>query len=179
MTPRLTPVDILNLRFPRRVSGYGIAEVDEFVRRVAGDLEAVVTDCAAQREKIAALEREIGQYRTLEATMRDALIMAQKAADETRAAARSQATAIQEEAQNRAEEMNVNLERLRQERRRMAREMRAQLTAQLTWLDQEMQNEPPPAVVMENPTVQAVLPTPESYSLAANGIPNPSHPEDA
>ena len=49
----LTPVDILNLHFPRRVSGYDVAEVDAFVRRVAGDMETVLAESAALKERIA------------------------------------------------------------------------------------------------------------------------------
>lgn len=152
MTQRLTPVDILNLHFRRGVRGYAVAEVDDFVRRVAADMEAALAENAAQRDRIAALEREIAQFRSLETTMRDALVMAQKAADETRAAAHAQAEAQMQEAQARARDMDSRLqarvaeltgqmESLRRERRRFAREMRAQLSAQLHWLTEELEGE--------------------------------------
>ena len=69
MPERLTPVDILNLRFPRRMSGYHIADVDEFVRRVAADMEAVLADNASLRERITTQERELEQYRALDYTV--------------------------------------------------------------------------------------------------------------
>ena len=164
----LTPVDILNLHFPRRFSGYDVAEVDVFVRRVAGDMETILAESAALKERIAAQEREISQYRSLENTMRDALILAQKAADETRNAARSQSVAILQETQNRIDEMHTHIDRLRQERRRLAREIRAHLTAQLAWLDQEFDNETAPMKAVfsaaENDTTVSAVP-----QISANG----------
>ena len=143
MSQRLTPVDILNLRFRRSIRGYAVAEVDDFVRRVAADMEAVLAESAALRERIDAQEREIAQFRTLEATMRDALVLAQKAADETRAAAHAQANAQIQEAQAHVAEMSAKVEALRQERRRLARDMRAQLAAHLDWLTSELAGEGP------------------------------------
>ncbi len=148
MPERLTPVDILNLRFRRSPAGYSIAEVDEFIRRVAADMEALVTEIAQQRERLLTQERDLAQYRSLEVTLRDALILAQKTAEETRAAARQQAEAELQEARTRAheidvqarlrlDEINFQVERLRQESRRLARELRAQLTTQLAWLTEE------------------------------------------
>lgn len=143
----LTPVDVLNLRFRRGLRGYATGEVDEFLRRVAADLETALADNAVQRERIDGLERELAQYRTLEATMRDALVLAQRAAEETRSAARAQADALIESAVTQARDLEVQtqirlsesdrqIECLHQERRRLARDFRAQLTSQLAWLDE-------------------------------------------
>jgi cell division initiation protein len=150
MSQRLTPVDILNLRFNRRVSGYAIAEVDDFVRRVAADMEAALADSAALKERLLSLERELAQYREIESTLRDALVLAQKAADDARTTARQQADLLLHEAQSRVREMDAQahrrlsetdqrIERLQQERRRIVRDMRSRLTAQLAWLDEEME----------------------------------------
>jgi DivIVA domain-containing protein len=152
MPERLTPVDILNTRFPRRMSGYAISDVDEFVRRVASDMETVLAECASLRERITAQERELAQYRALETTMRDALVMAQKAADETRAAAHAQAAAQMTEANARLSEVNAQIERLHQERRRLVRDLQARLTSQMEWLAEEIEAIPPPA--METPAIE-------------------------
>lgn len=141
MSQRLTPVDILNLHFRRSLRGYAVAEVDDFVRRVAADMEAVLAESAGLREKIGALEREISQFRSLETTMRDALVLAQKAADETRAAAHAQAEAQILDAQARVTQMTAQVEALRRERLRLARDMRAQLAAHLDWLTAELAGE--------------------------------------
>lgn len=166
MAEQLTPVDILNQRFRRGMRGYAPAEVDEFLRRVAADMENVLKDCAAMRERIALLERELNQYRTMELTMRDALVLAQKAAEETRVAARKQAESQVQEAEVRAREIEVRaqqriadlsgqIERLHQERRRLARDLKAQLNAHLEWLAQELDNGEPETALP--PAARAVV----------------------
>jgi cell division initiation protein len=166
MAEQLTPVDILNQRFRRRMRGYAPAEVDEFLRRVAADMENVLKDCAAMRERIALLERELNQYRTMELTMRDALVLAQKAAEETRVAARKQAESQLQEADVRAREIEVRaqqriadlssqIERLHQERRRLARDLKAQLNAHLEWLAQELDDGEPETALP--PAARAVV----------------------
>jgi cell division initiation protein len=167
MSQRLTPIDILNLRFHRGLGGYSVAEVDDFVRRAAADMEAILTENAAQKDKIVALERELAQFRSIETTLRDALVLAQKAADETRAAAHAQAEATLHAAQARAHDMNADmlskveamtgqLEALRQERRRLARDLRAQLTSQLLWLAEEFETKETeePVAAAANPALE-------------------------
>ena len=151
MSERLTPVDILNMRFRRRWRGYAIAEVDEFVRKAASEMEKVLADNATMKERVGAIERELAQYRALEATMKDALILAQKAADETRAAAHAQAEAKYHETEAHVQQVATHILRLHEERRRFAREMHARMTAQLQWLSEEM--ETPEPVSNETPTV--------------------------
>ena len=147
MTSRLTPVDILNKRFSRRISGYYAAETDEFMRQVAADMEAILVENAAQREQIAALDREMTRYRSLENTMRDALVLGQKAADEIRDAARAQAAAQLESAQQKVDLLHEQTERLRLDRRRITHEMKALLESQIAWLDYEMIRDIPPSAV--------------------------------
>lgn len=152
MTQRLTPVDILNIHFRRRLRGYGVGEVDDFVRRVAADMEILLTESAVLQNRITALEQEVGRFRTLEATLRDAIVLAQQTADETRAAAHRKAEAVVLDAQARAHEIEARMqarivelygqaETLRQEKRRIGRDLRAQLTAHLEWLAQEIERE--------------------------------------
>ena len=167
MTPRLTPVDILNKRFSRRISGYNSAETDEFLRQVAAAMETVSLENAAQREQIAGLERELTRYRSLENTMRDALVLGQKAADEIRDAARAQAAAHFETAQRQVDALSEQTERLRLDRRRMAHEMRALLESQMAWLDYEIARETPQIGV-------AAEPAPIAQAAVASGAGRPA-----
>ena len=172
MTPRLTPVDILNKRFSRRISGYYAAETDEFIRQVAADMEAVLVENAAQREQIAALDREMARYRSLENTMRDALIMGQKSADDIRDAARAQAAAQLEAAQQKVDALHEQTERLRLDRRRMAHEMKALLESQIAWLDYEIVRAVPQTGNREEQDASQIAPadvlTPAVFPSAAD-----------
>ena len=171
MTPRLTPVDILNKRFSRRFSGYHSTETDAFLREIAADMEAVLLENAAQREQLAALEREMTRYRSLENTMRDALVLGQKAADEIRDAARAQAAARMEAAQQRVESLAELTERLRLDRRRLAHEMRALLESQMAWLDYEMDRDAPQQAVATLAPVEKVE-KPETVRIEAPFAPS-------
>jgi cell division initiation protein len=154
MDQRLTPVDIVNHRFGRGFRGYRASEVDDFVRRVSTDLEHALTEIADLRERLAASDKLVAHYRSIEDTLKDSLLLAQKAADETRASARLQAETHLKTAQARAQELDLRLhdevreltdqiDRLRQERRRLARDLRAQLLAQLEWLKEEIETDQP------------------------------------
>jgi cell division initiation protein len=162
VSERLTPVDILNMRFRRRLRGYAFGDVDEFVRQAATELERALADNAALKEKLASAEREVAQYRALESTMKDALILAQKAADETRAAAHAQAEAKHRETEAQIQQAASQILRLQEERRRFAREMHARLTAQMQWLAEELETpEAPtsPSVPATTTTFSAVIAT--------------------
>ncbi len=167
MTPRLTPVDILNKRFSRRISGYHPAETDEFMRQVAATLETVSLENATQREQISGMERELTRYRALESTMRDALVMGQKAADEIRDAARAQAAAQFETAQQRVDALQEQTERLRLDRRRLAHEMRALLESQMAWLEYEMARDTPQTAVVTESAAPAIFAAPATTAFAA------------
>ncbi len=163
MSERLTPVDILNMRFRRRLRGYAIAEVDEFVRKTASEMEKLLADNAMMKERVANIERELGQYRALESTMKDALILAQKAADETRAAAHAQAEAKYRETEAQVQQVSNQIVRLHEERRRFAREMHARMTAQLQWLSEEL--EAPETSPQETPAIAVpASPSATTYS---------------
>jgi cell division initiation protein len=136
---RLTPIDLLNKRFATSLRGYARGAVEDYLREIAADYEATVAENARLRETVENLEREIERYRSMETTLKEALILAQKTADETRAQAHREAEAVLREAQSRAaavsEDAERRLEAVRQQRMRFAREFRATLQAYLDSLD--------------------------------------------
>ncbi len=139
--PRLTTVDIVHHRFRHKLSGYAPQEVDDFLRDVASAMEAAMTECAGLRDRLNSAERELAHYRGLETAMHEALIMAQRSADEIRASARASADSQMQDAHARVSEMNQKLDSLRSERRRIICDLRATLNAQVTWLDKELDTE--------------------------------------
>ena len=173
MTLRLTPVDIVNMRFSRRFSGYSPGEVEEALRGIAADMETVLLENAAQREQIAALERDLSRYAQIENSMRDALVLGQQAAEEIRASARATAAAQIEAAQGRVDAMHEQTERLLIERRRLTQEMRALLESQMAWLDYEAaRNLPREALAASDPTLAVSAFRLETTGGAAQGAPS-------
>ncbi len=139
--PRITSVEIVHRHFKHKINGYAPQEVDDFLREVASTLDSVLTECSTLRDKLTASEREIAQYRNLETAMHEALIMAQKSADEIRNSARATAESQLHDAQSRVAELNQKLDTLRSERRRIICDLRSTLNAQMIWLDRELDAE--------------------------------------
>jgi len=138
---QLTPLDLIHKRFPRSLRGYAPAAVEGFLREAAAAYEETIAENACLREQVEALEREVERYQAMETTLKEALILAQKTADETRALAQREAETILREAQSRAasavEEAERCVEALRQQRDRFAREFRVLLQAHLEGLEAE------------------------------------------
>ena len=98
----LTPLDIQNKEFRRRLRGYCENEVDEFLDQILEDYEMLYRQNASLKDEVSRLKEETDRYQNLEETLRNTLVLAQKAADETRANAQKEADLIRAEAQAKA-----------------------------------------------------------------------------
>lgn len=132
---RIMPIDLENVQLRKSLGGYDRRAVETLLKDTARSMESLLTENAALREELDRQRVDLVGYRTQEETLREALLLAQRAADETRAAAHRQADAILEEArqaalaekmavQQKLSEMRWELEKLRQERQRFADEFR-------------------------------------------------------
>ena len=91
---RILPIDLENTHFRRTLAGYDRRRVDDTMLRASRSLEAVLTENAALKAEIEHLRAETQAYRSQENTLRDAILVAQRAAEDTRAAAQRQADAF-------------------------------------------------------------------------------------
>lgn len=98
----LTPLDIQKKEFRRRLRGYSETEVDEFLDQILEDYEMLYRQNASLKDETSRLKEETEHYRNLEDTLRNTLVLSQKAADETRANAQKEAELIRAEAQAKA-----------------------------------------------------------------------------
>lgn len=98
----LTPLDIQKKEFRRRLRGYCEEEVDEFLDQILEDYEMLYRQNVSLKDEVSRLKEETGRYQNLEETLRNTLVLAQKAADETRANAQKEADLIRAEAEARA-----------------------------------------------------------------------------
>lgn len=101
----LTPLDIHNKEFRKGFRGYNEAEVDEFLDEVVREFESLLKDNAALREQIETLYGKTEQYRQIEDTLHNTLVMAQRTAEEVRANAQKEAELTLKEAALHAEEL--------------------------------------------------------------------------
>jgi len=142
----VTPLDILHKDFRRSLRGYREREVQEFLRQIAETLEQALTTSAELREKVQSLERRLLHYEKIEETMQNALVLAQKSAEDTRRGSQKQAEVILadaeqkrqqvlSDAQSRGAEVEREYSELRQQRRRFEMEFRVLLQLHLRMLE--------------------------------------------
>jgi cell division initiation protein len=142
----VSPVEIRHVKLPRAFAGYGRRAVDALLEDIRLSYEDVWRERADGREEIERLESELARYRELEVLLRNALVSAERSADELRAQARREAGVILEEARVKAREIasaaEAERERVRAEIRRLRaleadvrRDYRAFLVAALDRLE--------------------------------------------
>ncbi len=99
----ITPMDIQNKEFERSFRGYDIEDVDEFLDRVAKDLEHLARENMELKEKLDQLQDKNKNYRKLEETMHNAIVVAQETAEEVKQNAKREADLIRREAEKEAQ----------------------------------------------------------------------------
>ena len=109
----ITPLDIENKRFTKKMKGYSTEEVDDFLDELTleyGKLYKENAELKAQREE---LDDNVGKYKNIENTLQNTLVMAQKTADEITAVAKQQAEQILKDAEYKAktsvDELNIQI----------------------------------------------------------------------
>lgn len=96
----LTPLDIENKRFAKQmVNGYSVSEVDEFLDELTEDYEKLYKENTALEDKIEELNNSLVQYKTIENTLQNTLLMAQTTAEDVKNIAKQQAEQIVADAQ--------------------------------------------------------------------------------
>ena len=94
----LTPMEIHDHQFKKSFRGYSENEVDDFLDKVVTDFEKLLNDNERLRNQLYSTETELEKYRSLEKTMNDTLIVAQRTADEVIASAKRNAENMKENA---------------------------------------------------------------------------------
>ncbi|MCG0276967.1 MAG: DivIVA domain-containing protein [Thermanaeromonas sp.] len=144
----LTPLDINKKEFRRSFRGYSCPEVDEFLEQLLKDYTQVFRENQELRDKVLRLEEELERFTRLENTLKETLVVAQRAAEETRENARRESETLLKEAEARAQEiMSQALNKVAEAERRLASleeqarafkaRLRSFLLAQLKLLDSE------------------------------------------
>jgi cell division initiation protein len=105
----ITPVDLETTVFRRGFRGYNIGEVQEFMLQITHDYEHLYRENIELKEQIETLQNQLGQYRVMEETLRNAMILAQKSAEEVKNVAQTKADLIIKEAEQRGELIKIRL----------------------------------------------------------------------
>src|SRR5688572_30252662 len=108
---RIKPVDLERIRLRQVLfRGYDKEEVEELLSRVACELEILLRELRQAQDDSERQKGEIEAYRGQENTLKEALILAQKMADETRATAHKEAELIIGETRHKADKLSDDLQ---------------------------------------------------------------------
>lgn len=107
----ITPLDIENKRFAKQMmNGYSVEEVDDFLDELTVDYAKNYKELNELRTKVEELNNSLVQYKTIETTLQNTLVMAQTTAEEVKNVAKQKADQIVDEAkstaQKRVDELN-------------------------------------------------------------------------
>lgn len=110
----ITPLDIENKKFSKQmVNGYNVDEVDEFLDEITADYSKLYKENKELRDNTEELHNDVGQYRDIESTLQNTLVIAQKTADEIQAVAKQKAEQLIKDAEYQAkakiDELNTQI----------------------------------------------------------------------
>jgi cell division initiation protein len=142
---RIMPIDLDRAKLRKSFRGYETSEVDETLKVCARTIEALLAENHALKQETERLKHAVESNNAQENLLKETLVLAQKSADDARAAANAHANAILEEArssalaervavQQKVSEMRWELERLKAEKQRFAEDFKAMLEGHLRGL---------------------------------------------
>jgi len=90
----LTPLEIENKRFKKEVFGYAQLEVEDFLAEISQNYERMYKDNVVAKDRIEMLTDAIKQYKSMEETLQNALLVARTTGEEICGDAQSKAEQI-------------------------------------------------------------------------------------
>lgn len=105
MAELLTSLDVVNQSFKKSMRGYDPAEVDEFLDSVAETLQIYAQKNKDMERELETRSENLAEYEKTKSVLHEALLMAQKSADEKVMRAEAEAQKIMAEAMERADAM--------------------------------------------------------------------------
>jgi cell division initiation protein len=100
---KITIIDIQHKEFKKTLQGYDRNEVNEFLDEIIETLEDEAQARAALQGEIADLRERLSHFKAMEESLQSTLLLAQRTADEVKAAAHKEADLIKQEARLAAE----------------------------------------------------------------------------
>ncbi|MBA1333771.1 MAG: Cell division initiation protein DivIVA [Firmicutes bacterium] len=98
----ITPLEIQNKQFAKKIRGYDEGQVDDFLDRLTEDYENLYRENANLKDRLRVLEDKLQHYSDMEASLQNALIMAQNTAEEATKTAHDKGRLIIEQAEEEA-----------------------------------------------------------------------------
>ncbi len=115
-------------KFSYEANGYNRVEVNRFVQEVIDQTEGIITKCKRQNAEIEKLKAEIEHYKSLEETLKMAIIKAEETGDNIKRVAREEGEMIVTDAKHNASrivnEALLKAEKIEQNRETLEKNMK-------------------------------------------------------
>ncbi|HEY7993285.1 MAG TPA: DivIVA domain-containing protein [Candidatus Eremiobacteraceae bacterium] len=125
---KITPLDIEHREFKKALQGYAREDVDQFLDEIIASMEEDIEARTALESKVADLEQRVSHFRAMEESLQSTLVLAQRTADELKAAAHKEVELIKQRA-------NLDLDNELQAIRRQIEGARSELQRVLDHLE--------------------------------------------
>ena len=107
----ITPLDIENKKFSKQMmNGYNVEEVDDFLDDLTVDYGKNYKEITELKAKVEELNKSLENYKTIETTLQNPLVMAQTTAEDIKNVAKQQADQIINDAKSSAKQQADELE---------------------------------------------------------------------
>lgn len=144
----ITPVDLRNATFEKKMRGYNPLDVDALINEAAGEIERLINLNSDLQRQVLSLEDKLATFQNLEKSLKEALVTAQQAAEERkRTADRAAEVQIREteaacaelkqQAHKEVETMRFELASLKMQKVRFTAELRSLIEAHQKLLDEK------------------------------------------
>jgi cell division initiation protein len=78
MTMKITPLEIKHQQFKKTMRGYDTIEVETFLEMVSNEMEELIHENRAQKDKIIEQDTQLADYKNIEKTLQQTLVQAQE-----------------------------------------------------------------------------------------------------
>jgi len=102
---KLTPLDIQQQQFKKRLRGFDRKEVEIFLELVRTEFEELIKENNSLKDELRKKQSLLSEFKEREQTLKDAMITAQKITDDIKTNATKESELIVSEAQLRAQEI--------------------------------------------------------------------------
>ena len=145
---RILPIDLERAQLRKSLFGYRRGEADQMIAGAATTMHELLVENDRLRKELEVFRAEVSRSRAQEETLRDTLILAQRASDEMRAATQRSCDALLEEArltaqqarqsaQEQLTELRWQIERLQADKKRFQDDLRLMLDRYRSGLNEE------------------------------------------
>ncbi len=122
-----TPLDIENKKFQKQMmNGYNVDEVDDFLDELTIEYEKLYKENAELRNQVENSKKDLEQYKSIEKTLQNTLLMAQKSADDIKKVAEQEAEQIVKNAQDKVQFSVEEITKETENKRRELMELKKQ-----------------------------------------------------